>query len=378
MKTKLVVLFLLFVGIAYSQPNWSTGLVALSSPGSTTLNNVISGGSNVTITYSVGGNVPMAASNNVTSNNSSGLSIDLNSSSPGPANFAQVVFSFNRPYCGLSFNLTNISESISGSQINFRDIVEISATSNIGTNLPNLLVSSGNPTISGNIITTGSNTGAVNVSFPNSCLSSLTIKVYTSTDSDNNPSPQTVSLGNFSNSNNALPLKLLNFNATQDKDLVSLNWSTVEEVNFKHFEVQKSIDGFSFETEAIVSEALRINDDKKLYIFNDPKPKPGANYYRLKLLDQDGTFSYSKIVDLIYNSNQFSFKAFPNPSSLNAGFELNYSQELDQIQFFDQSGREVFPLIQQDKIWFHWPGIYYIKSRSKSAQKADFKVIVQP
>ena len=113
---------------------------------------------------------------------------------------------------------------------------------------------------------------------------------------------------------NPLPVKLLSFTATVNSNRnVLLQWITTNEINFQNFIVEKSIDGVSFFT--INSVAVKTgNDLHKSYFVNDNKPNETINYYRLKQVDKNGNFSYSKIISISLKTSDFnSFSLFQNP-----------------------------------------------------------------
>lgn len=101
-------------------------------------------------------------------------------------------------------------------------------------------------------------------------------------------------------SNPVLPIKLVSFTASKNKDKVELLWSTANEQNNSHFEIERSIDGLSFETlnktTAAGNSTTFVN-----YFFVDKKPALGTNYYRLKQVDYDGKMTYSSIKFVIFN-----------------------------------------------------------------------------
>lgn len=91
-----------------------------------------------------------------------------------------------------------------------------------------------------------------------------------------------------------LPIKLVSFTAQKtgiSKTL--LRWQTSSEINASHYEVERSTDGMSFSPlERIAAQNRQGTHD---YNFTDKFAKNGINFYRLKMVDIDGTFVYSKI-----------------------------------------------------------------------------------
>lgn len=109
----------------------------------------------------------------------------------------------------------------------------------------------------------------------------------------------------------ALPVTLINFSAVANDDAVSLSWMTTQESNFAYFEVEKSTTSDSFTQLATVKAAG--GPQLQHYSAYDHQPSNGTSYYRLKCVDQDGAFRYSKIVKASYNKN-FAVHLFPNPA----------------------------------------------------------------
>ncbi|NII28477.1 T9SS type A sorting domain-containing protein [Pseudoflavitalea sp. X16] len=91
-----------------------------------------------------------------------------------------------------------------------------------------------------------------------------------------------------------LPVELTSFTATPKNNSSLLQWSTAQETNSSHFEVQRSVDGTTYST--IGQVAARGNSTAvSWYSFTDPNPIAGRNYYRLKIIDNKGAVNYSAI-----------------------------------------------------------------------------------
>jgi hypothetical protein len=121
--------------------------------------------------------------------------------------------------------------------------------------------------------------------------------------------------GNTSNwvSLSALPVNLFNFTGTKKDGANLLAWSTASEQNSSRFEVQRGENGTDFSTVGTVAAAG--NSDKVINYQYEDRPLSNASiyYYRLKMVDKDGSTKYSNVV-IIKNSTSALSTVFPNPA----------------------------------------------------------------
>lgn len=84
------------------------------------------------------------------------------------------------------------------------------------------------------------------------------------------------------------------FNVTNNNNNVQLSWSTSQEFSNSNFEVQRSFDGHSFTTIALVLGAGDSNTVQQ-YNFKDKNMTAAIAYYRIKQVDTDKQFEYSAV-----------------------------------------------------------------------------------
>lgn len=110
-----------------------------------------------------------------------------------------------------------------------------------------------------------------------------------------------------------LPINLLSFNGKRVGKDNLLQWSTAQETNSRHFEIENSKDNSVFSM--IGKVAAKGNSSiQSNYSFVHNNPVAGVNYYRLKLVDLDGKFSYSKIVAIRGDGTGVTLNTvYPNP-----------------------------------------------------------------
>lgn len=145
---------------------------------------------------------------------------------------------------------------------------------------------------------------------------------------------------------NILPIDLLYFKAKPVNGQVDLTWATATESHNSHFTIEKSKDASNFDFVGDVStEAVGGNSSVELdYSSPDTDPYSGISYYRLKQTDQDGNYSYSKIVSVNLAKTQV-LSIYPNPSSgvlFISG--LGTTGNNLKVAWYDASGRS---LLQQ-------------------------------
>jgi hypothetical protein len=112
-----------------------------------------------------------------------------------------------------------------------------------------------------------------------------------------------------------LPLTLLNFNGSYYNNKSVLNWTTQSEVNVDRYELERSFDGNNFVKVGSIN-AKGINGATSDYQFTEDMVNTGGTlfYYRLKSVDKDGKFTYSKVVALRRDNKMFNeISIVPNP-----------------------------------------------------------------
>ena len=108
-----------------------------------------------------------------------------------------------------------------------------------------------------------------------------------------------------------LPLELLSFTGTLQNGVVDLNWQTTDEVNTQSFVVQRSTNGVDFT--AIGTVTAKNQQGTFDYGYPDTRPVSGTDFYRLKMLDQNGHATYSNIVAISTGATTAAMSLFPNP-----------------------------------------------------------------
>jgi hypothetical protein len=142
--------------------------------------------------------------------------------------------------------------------------------------------------------------------------------------------------------NQPLPVELVSLKAeltTDNHGLIS--WTTAWEENAAFYEVQRSANGKDFEPLGRVA-ATGNSNTRQHYQFIDVRPMSGINYYRLRQVDTDGSFTFSPMVDLIVEtSTEQWLELFPNPIAGNNLQVRLFAQQAGNanLQIYDLSGR---------------------------------------
>ncbi len=135
-----------------------------------------------------------------------------------------------------------------------------------------------------------------------------------------------------------LPVILLSFTATKKGEQNLLQWATTQEINTSYFEVERSGDWVNFTSIGQV-DAAGNSGVAKSYSLVDAKPVSGMNYYRLKMVDKDGKFSYSEIRS-IDEAVGFVVSIYPNPVEINLSLNISSDKTMQvQLEVVDNGGR---------------------------------------
>ncbi|MEL6989128.1 MAG: T9SS type A sorting domain-containing protein, partial [Bacteroidota bacterium] len=169
----------------------------------------------------------------------------------------------------------------------------------------------------------------------------------------------------------ALPVELIEFDGKKEENNSKLNWTTASEINTKSFEILHSEDGINFipigEVQATGSLSTVTN-----YEYIDVAPSKGINYYKLRIVDLDGSITYSNIISIVFDESFNSEKilVYPNPTFrvINlSGVDFNIG---DQYQIYSSKGDIVMRgVITNDvdtniDVGILAQGFYYIKLNS--------------
>ena len=107
------------------------------------------------------------------------------------------------------------------------------------------------------------------------------------------------------------PVTLKGFNASVVNNLTKLTWTSENEINVAGFELEKSIDGKIFTTVNTTNSTGKAN-----YSSSDIAPK-GITYYRLKINNLDGSYTYSNVISVNGKKIGTGINIYPNPASSN-------------------------------------------------------------
>ena len=138
-----------------------------------------------------------------------------------------------------------------------------------------------------------------------------------------------------------LPVEWMFFTGENMNDHNQLQWATASEKDAVQFEVERSYDAVSFEKIGTV-RAAGTSSETNFYGFNDYNMQNGANYYRLKLVNIDGTSEYSEIVVVENKVEADNFSFYPNPTSNEFFYSFATDRNEDiRIEILDMLGRVV-------------------------------------
>ncbi|MBL7816310.1 MAG: T9SS type A sorting domain-containing protein [Saprospiraceae bacterium] len=138
------------------------------------------------------------------------------------------------------------------------------------------------------------------------------------------------------NNEAALTIELLDFQALLTDKQTHLAWQVADETLVNHYEIERSYDGKQFEF--IKKEA------KGKISSTDAPPQYGVIFYRLKIVENDGSWVYSPIRNVNFETlSKTNFKIYPNPATeiLNVRFESNSTQNVD-FELINAMGQIVY------------------------------------
>jgi subtilisin family serine protease len=138
-----------------------------------------------------------------------------------------------------------------------------------------------------------------------------------------------------------LPVNLIGFNGRLQQNQALLNWSAEQEINFEKYELERSTNGINFTSMASIP--ARSSTTLVSYSYTDISlPNSAIIYYRLKMIDIDGKFRYSNIIQLkrvsIAENRIVSIAPNPFVNTITIQYESNKKENL-QVAIYNSKGQ---------------------------------------
>ncbi|OJV14656.1 MAG: hypothetical protein BGO21_18300 [Dyadobacter sp. 50-39] len=139
----------------------------------------------------------------------------------------------------------------------------------------------------------------------------------------------------------SLPVTLIDFSGAKVEQTIALKWNTAEESHSDRFDVQRSADGKNWAT---IGTQKSKGDSYAVvhYAFTDQKPGQGDNFYRLKMIDTDKTFAYSKIIKVRYDGLALQSEFYPNPVSDILNLKSTDWSQVRSVEMHSLTGLSVY------------------------------------
>jgi choice-of-anchor B domain-containing protein len=136
------------------------------------------------------------------------------------------------------------------------------------------------------------------------------------------------------------PVELIDFQGFTEKEKIKLTWNTATEINVKAFEIEKLTTKNSADEWQVIN-TIKANNSPSAYLSFDKNPKIGTNYYRLKSVDQDGSFSHSKVIAVEFLGSKSSVFIYPNPTKGRLFLSNNTFEDNQTVLIMDIVGKVV-------------------------------------
>ncbi|KAA3437837.1 Ig-like domain-containing protein [Rufibacter hautae] len=141
-----------------------------------------------------------------------------------------------------------------------------------------------------------------------------------------------------------LPVTLTSFTASATNNGIKLNWTTASEKDNAYFQVERSINGNTFLSIGQVN-GNGTSSVAKNYSFTDGSAPAGTVYYRLKQVDVNGAFEYSKVVSVNAAGNKATAQVAvsPNPFTREVSISINSVEDRTvQVELYDLNQKLIY------------------------------------
>ena len=179
-----------------------------------------------------------------------------------------------------------------------------------------------------------------------------------------------------------LPITWLDFQCAYNNNTVQLQWNTAMEQNSRRFWVERSAEGKNYQSIAEIPAAGYSNTIRK-YTFHDAQPLPQGAYYRIKMEDASGNFSYSEYC-VSKSASEYrpaQLKLYPNPAGQQLYMAAVEPERNFEWEVFSVSGKRVAAGISKDgkavvRLQSLSEGVYHVKVTGSSLSE-NHRVLIK-
>ncbi|MBE9464154.1 choice-of-anchor A family protein [Dyadobacter subterraneus] len=174
-----------------------------------------------------------------------------------------------------------------------------------------------------------------------------------------------------------LPVTLTSFSVQKEGIQTSLNWATTAETNSDRFEIQHSVDAKNWN---LIGTVIAKGESTVLsnYQFTHSNPANGENYYRLKMIDRDATFAYSRVVEISLDLPS-AVSVYPNPVVSQATIETQDWTKVKEVSVINTAGKRFSMSAASGKLDLSnfSSGIYIIQLKQLNGAVSSTKIVKQ-
>lgn len=175
-----------------------------------------------------------------------------------------------------------------------------------------------------------------------------------------------------------LPIKLSDFNVNQEDQIATLHFSTGDEESLSKIEIERSANGSDWDR--LISLVAKGNATTNSYQYADAGLSNGKWYYRLKMVEKDGTITYSKIVNAEIVDSRHKIVVAPNPTTDKLMVMGNH---IAFIQVKDNQGKLLQSQVLKDannptlSVVGLLAGVYYIRVQTTDGKIKNLSFVKQ-
>lgn len=162
----------------------------------------------------------------------------------------------------------------------------------------------------------------------------------------------------------ALPTELVGFDAAKvNEKIARLSWSTASEINASHFDIERSTDGYTWSSIGAVTATGESNSLVNYQFLDntltDDLQGGGLVYYRLNMVDFDGSHEYSPVRSLVFDVFAAGLTVFPNPTADRVS--VLTSEVVTSLTLRDNLGKHLVTTTDETLSLANYPaGVYFL------------------